>query len=60
MTCFFLGFLDNLILLKKGDDSLTDAVNTLLGKAEAAGYYAQWYAEALQQAGIDIAATTEE
>lgn len=47
---------DNLILLKKGNDTLTEAVNTLLEKAEAAGYYAQWYAEALQQAGIDIAA----
>ena len=48
---------DNLILLKKGNDTLTDAVNTLLEKAEAAGYYSQWYAEALQQAGIDISAT---
>ena len=51
---------DNLILLKKGNDSLTEAVNTLLEKAEAAGYYSQWYAEALQQAGIDISAITGE
>lgn len=43
---------DNLILLQKGSDSLTAAVNELLSKAEAAGYYRQWYAEALAQAGI--------
>ncbi len=51
---------DNLILLKKGNDSLTEAVNTLLEKAEAAGYYSRWYADALQQAGIDIAAPNQE
>lgn len=44
--------LDNLILMKKGSDELTAAVNRLLAKAEAAGYYEIWYAEALVQAGM--------
>ena len=51
---------DNLILLKKGNDTLTEAVNGLLEKAESAGYYSEWYAEALQQAGIDISAPNQE
>ena len=51
---------DNLILLKKGNDTLTEAVNGLLEKAESAGYYSEWYAEALQQAGIDITAPNQE
>ena len=45
---------DNLILLQKGNDDLTKAVNDLLAKAEAAGYYPKWYAEALELAGIGI------
>ena len=45
---------DNLILLKKGDAELTEAVNDLLAKAEAEGYYSKWYAQALQQAGISV------
>ena len=45
---------DNLILLKKGDTELTEAVNELLAQAEAAGYYPKWYAQALQQAGITV------
>ena len=45
---------DNLILLKKGNDELTEAVNTLLASAEEAGYYARWYAEALEMAGIGV------
>lgn len=44
--------LDNLILLKKGNDELTATVNALLAKAEAAGYYETWYAEAQALAGI--------
>lgn len=44
--------LDNLILLKKGNDELTATVNELLAKAEAAGYYETWYAEAQALAGI--------
>jgi len=46
--------LDNLILLKKGDEELTAAVNELLARAESAGLYEKWYAEALEQAGVGI------
>ena len=46
--------LDNLILMKKGDDELTATVNALLEKAEAAGYYEVWYEEALNLAGVDV------
>lgn len=45
---------DNLILLPKGADELTNAVNDLLRQAESAGYYPQWYAQALAQAGIEL------
>lgn len=45
---------DNLILLPRGADDLTNAVNDLLRKAESAGYYPQWYAQALQQAGVEL------
>ena len=45
---------DNLILLQKGNDQLTQSVNELLSRAEAAGYYPQWYAEAMELAGIGI------
>lgn len=53
---------DNLILLQKGDTELTEAVNALLAKAETAGYYPKWYAQALEQAGITVeqSAPTEE
>ena len=48
--------LDNLILLKKGNDALTETLNGLLAKAKAAGYYEVWYAEALELAvnGIEV------
>lgn len=46
--------LDNLILMKKGDDELTATVNSLLEKAEAAGYYEVWYEEALNLAGVEV------
>lgn len=45
---------DNLILLPKGADELTEAVNALLAQAEAAGYYPKWYAQALTLAGITM------
>ena len=45
---------DNLILLQKGDTELTEAVNALLAKAESAGYYPKWYAQALTLAGIPL------
>ena len=48
--------LDNLILLQKGNDALTETVNALLAKAKAAGHYEVWYAEALELAvsGIEV------
>ena len=46
--------LDNLILMKKGNDELTATVNDLLAKAKAAGHYETWYAQALQQAGVEV------
>ena len=49
---------DNLILLQKGNDALTEAVDQLLIKAEEAGYYQQWYTDALKQAGIQLSPTT--
>lgn len=42
---------NNLILLKKGNDELTQKVNEILAKAYAAGLYGEWYAEA--QAMVD-------
>ena len=50
---------DNLIILKKGNDDLTAQVNALLAKAEAAGYYNQWYAAALELAGTNPTHTGE-
>lgn len=44
---------NNLILLQKGDDKLTEKVNEILAKALAAGYYETWYEEALNTAGVD-------
>lgn len=49
-------YVDNLILLQKGADDLTAAVNDILAKAEAAGLYETWYAEAEELAGIESAA----
>ena len=46
--------LDNLILMKKGNDELTATVNELLAKAKAAGLYEGWYAEALELAGAGV------
>ena len=54
--CFELTevLLDNLILLQKGNDELTESVNALLRNAAEAGYYEQWYAEALEKAGVGV------
>lgn len=49
-------YVDNLILLQKGADELTAEVNAILAKAEAAGLYETWYAEAEKLAGIESAA----
>lgn len=45
---------NNLILLKKGNDTLTEKVNAILAKAKAAGLYEIWYEEALNTAGVDV------
>lgn len=45
---------NNLILLPKGDDEMTEKVNEILAKALAAGYYETWYEEALNTAGVEI------
>ena len=50
---------NNLILLKKGADDLTDKVNEILAKAYEAGLYGEWYDEASALAGIDTAAEIE-
>ena len=44
---------NNLILLQKGDDKLTEKVNEILAKAKDAGKYEIWYEEAENTAGID-------
>lgn len=46
--------MNNVILLKKGADALTETVNSILAKAEAAGLYETWYEEALNTAGVDV------
>ena len=43
----------NVIMLPKGADELTAKVNEILAKAYAAGYYGEWYAEALELAGAE-------
>ena len=45
----------NVVLIPKGETELTDAINTILAKAEAAGLYQQWYQEA-----VDLAASLGE
>ncbi len=42
----------NVILLQKGNDALTEIVNSILVKAEA--YYDTWYADAKATAGIEV------
>ncbi len=44
-------YVGNVIVLKKGDDEMTEKVNAILAKAEAAGLYEQWYEEAEILAG---------
>ena len=46
----------NVIMLQKGADELTAKVNEILAKAYAAGYYGEWYEEALELAGAETAA----
>ena len=50
---------NNLILLAKGDDEMTEKVNEILAKALAAGYYETWYEEAMNTAGVEISYDAE-
>ena len=43
---------NNLILLQKGNDELTEKVNAILDKAYNSGKYGEWYAKAEELAGI--------
>lgn len=47
---------NNVILIQKGNDELTEKINACLAKAYENGYYGQWYADAQELAGIDTAA----
>lgn len=49
-------YTDNLILMQKGNDSLTETVNGILAQAKAEGLYGGWYDEARALAGIASAA----
>lgn len=49
-------YTDNLILMQKGNDSLTETVNGILAQAKAEGLYGGWYDEAKALAGIASAA----
>ena len=46
---------NNVILLQKGNDELTELTNKALAKAYEAGYYPKWYEEAQVLAGLDTA-----
>lgn len=45
----------NVVLIPKGETELLEAVNAALAKALEAGYYPEWYAEAMELAGLDTA-----
>jgi len=51
---------NNLILLQKGDDELTQKVNDILAKAYADGKYGEWYAKAEELAGIGVEVSYDE
>ena len=46
---------NNVIILNKEDTELLEQVNEILAEAEAAGLYGEWYAEALELAGVESA-----
>ncbi len=48
-------YVGNVVIIKKGNDELTAKINEILAKAEAAGLYEIWYAEAEKLAGADTA-----
>ena len=51
---------NNVIMLKKGNDTLTAKVNELLAKAYDAGYYGTWYSDAKELAGIGVEVSYDE
>ena len=51
---------NNLILLKKGADKLTEEVNKILAKAYAAGLYGEWYEKAKDLANIGVEISYDE
>lgn len=53
-------YTDNLILMKKGNDQMTEKVNELLAKAKAAGLYEGWYDDAKALAGIGVEVSYDE
>ena len=46
-------YTDNRILIQKGNTELLECVNEALAAAEAAGYYPEWYAQALEIAALE-------
>ena len=46
-------YTDNLVLLQKGNDALTEEVNKILAQAKAADLYPGWYEDAKALANID-------
>ena len=51
---------NNVIMMKKGNDALTEKVNELLAKAYDNGYYGEWYAAAEALAGIGVEVSYDE
>jgi len=51
---------NNVIMMKKGNDALTEKVNELLAKAYENGYYGEWYAAAEALAGIGVEVSYDE
>ncbi len=47
---------NNVVLIQKGNDELTEKINACLKKANENAYYVKWYTEAQELAGIDTAA----
>ena len=48
-------YTDNVVMMHKGNTALLEAVNTALQAADDAGYYPEWYAQALEIAASESA-----
>lgn len=48
-------YTDNVVMIKKGNTELVEAVNAALQAADEAGYYPEWYAQALEIAASESA-----